>query len=606
MRTEYIIGLCDLSYYSLITKDFQMQITMKRSVSYLILFFIGIFNLPVFSQPVGYHSNTELGNYLEQLSDDFSNIIKLESHGKTLGGGDLWSLTLGSGETSTKPAVLMVAGVNGTDLAGTELLLAFAKSTANNYDKLDSIKKMLDQTTFYIFPRVNPDATESLFNNPVYSRSLNSRAMDLDNDGKADEDGYDDLNKDGQITWMRITEPGGEYLIDEDYPALLKKADATKGELGIYRLIREGLDNDKDGQFNEDEPGGVNFNQNFTFKYNYFIPGAGFHQISEVETRAVSDFAFSHSNIVAVFTFGPNDNLSHPWEAAKGAQPERSKSGARIPVEQVDQKDVPFYAHVSQKFKEITELTDLPKTAGGAGAFNEWGYFHFGRWSFSTPAWWPQIIESKSDTTAKSDSSSLKSISEEQKPGKPKQQENKSAHQKLWDWLQQTNQENAFVEWKEFKHPDFPDKKVEIGGFKALQAENPPPDSLAGISDKYNLFFYQLAGWLPRVDVQNLKVEHLHDNVYRISLVVINQGYLPTNTNLGTRNKWSPKIKVAVELSKNQELAGGKVLQFLDILNGSGGSKEYSWMVVGRKDDSVKLSIGSPMTGVIIKTFKLQ
>jgi hypothetical protein len=583
-----------------------MQINMKTCISFFILFLLVLINIPVFSQSAGYHSNMELEKYLDQLSDDYAQLIMFESQGKTLGGQNIWSLTLGSGDTSTKPAVLMVAGVNGTDLAGTELLLEFVKSAVGNYNKVDSIKKMLDQTTFYIFPRVNPDATESLFSKPVYSRSLNSRSMDLDNDGKADEDGYDDLNKDGQITLMRITEPGGEYLIDEDYSALLKKADATKGETGVYRVIREGLDNDKDGKLNEDEPGGVNFNQNFTFKYNYFTTGAGFHQISEVETRAVSDFAFSHSNIVAIFTFGPNDNLSHPWEAAKGDQTGRSKSDARIPVEQVDQKDVPFYAHVSQNFKEITGLTDLSKTAGGAGAFNEWSYFHFGRWSFSTPAWWPKIIESKSDTTAKSDSSNLKSISEEQKPGKPKQDEKKSDDQIMWDWLQYTNQENAFVEWKEFKHPDFPDQKVEIGGYKAIQSENPPADSLAGIADKYNLFFYQLANWLPRVDVQNLKVEHLHDNVYRISLAVVNQGYLPTNTNLGTRNKWSPKIKVAVELSKNQELAGGKVLQFLDILNGSGGSKEYSWTVVGRKGDSVKISVGSPTSGIISKIVKLQ
>ncbi len=581
-----------------------MYSLLKTTISIVLLVLFAFATAPVFSQQNQYHTYAQMETFLEKLADDYPKLIQLESQGKTLGERAVFALTLGTGSTASKPAVMLVAGVNGTDLAGTEILLDFAKTMAQNYGKVDSVTKMLDGTTFYIFPRVNPDASESLFNKPVYARTLNNHPLDLDNDGQVDEDGYDDLNKDGQITWMRITEAGGEWLPDEEYPELLRKANAAKGETGIYQLIREGLDNDKDGQLNEDEPGGVNFNQNFTHKYQYFVTGAGQHQISEIETRAVADFAFAHQNITAVFSFSPNDNLNHPWEAAKGDAPEEPGRGARKPVQVVDKKDAPYFDYVSQQFKEITGLTDPIQKGSSAGAFNEWVYFHFGRWSYSTPAWWPPIIKSKSEPGTEADSS--KTNSEMSMKTEKSSKKDKSENQRMWDWLQETDQLRAIVDWKEFKHPDFPDKKVEIGGFKPFETENPPTDSLSVLSKKYVSFFHKISHMLPRIDASNLKVEHLHDNLYRISLTVVNSGYLPTNTHLGTRNKWSPKIKISLELSKNQELAAGKVLQFIDILDGSGGSSELSWIVIGKKNESLKMTIGSPMTGSIGKNVTLQ
>jgi hypothetical protein len=433
---------------------------------------------------------------------------------------------------------------------------------------------------------------------------LNKKSLDLDQDGKIDEDGYDDLNKDGYITWMRITEPGGEWCDDSEYPGLLKKADAAKGETGIYRLISEGFDNDGDGVINEDEPGGVNFNQNFTYNYKFFEKGAGMHQISEMESRAVADFAFAHENIVAVFSFSPNDNLIHPWEAGKGSKPKADNQRQRAPVENVDAADAPYYVYISDKFKAITGFDDLPKSESGAGAFNEWAYFHFGRWSFSTPTWWPPIIKPVTTSdSAKADSGGNKS---NDKSSAIKDDLQKSPEQRLWDWMQYTNRQDAFIPWTEFKHPDFPDNKVEIGCFKPFFAENPPADSLTAIAQKFRNFLGKLSSLLPRIDVENLKVENLHNNVYRISLAAINRGYLPTTTQIGVENKWCPKIKLAIQLSDGQKLAGGRILQFIDHLTGSGGSEEISWVVLGKPGETVKIAIGSPMTGTILKSVKLQ
>jgi hypothetical protein len=585
-----------------------MKIREKSMLNYAITFFLIIFSITtLWSQPVVYHSYSDLKETLKKLSDEYSKIIHLKIHGETYGEKEIFSLTLSTGNPESKPAILLVAGVNGMDLSGTEVLIQFALSIAQNYGKVDSITKLIDNTTIYIFPQVNPDASASFFSKPQYERSLNIRPMDLDTDGRMDEDGYDDLNKDGQITWLRITEPGGEWIEDSDYPALLKKADIGKGETGVYRLIREGVDNDGDGAFNEDEPGGVNFNQNFTFRYKFFTPGSGFHQISEVETRAIADFAFNHPNIVVVFSFSPNDNLNHPWEAPKGP-PKKPERGSQQPIEQIDEKDAPYFAHISETFKNLTDLSDLLPSESGQGAFNEWVYYHFGRWSFSTPSWWPPLIESKSDTSSASTDTSkvIEKKKFKQSSQKTGGESKKTNAQRLWDWIQSTNQKDAFIQWTEIKHPDFPGKKVEIGGFKPFPVHNPPADSLMALSNTYYPFLIKLSSWLPRIDVVNLKVEDLYNNVYRISLNVVNRGYLPTNTQIGVLNKWCPKIKLALDLSENQQIVSGRVLQFIDRLEGSGGNKEISWMVMGKKGESLKLSVGSPMTGTLVKEVNLQ
>ena len=89
------------------------------------------------------------------------------------------------------------------------------------------------------------------------------------------EDGYDDLDGNGKITWMRVESPVGDHTTHPDDPRVLIKADITKGEKGNYLVDAEGLDNDKDNLFNEDGEGGVSLNKNLSYKHPSFTPGSG-------------------------------------------------------------------------------------------------------------------------------------------------------------------------------------------------------------------------------------------------------------------------------------------------------------------------------------------
>ena len=266
--------------------------------------------------------------------------------------------------SKAKPAILIVGNVHAPHLAGGEMAMKLAEALVAKAGDT-KVKPMLERFTFHIIPRPNPDATELFFAKPHTERAGNARATDDDRDGKTDEDGLDDLNGDGVITMMRVADPAGEWIAHPDDPRIMIKADPLKKERGQYKLFTEGRDDDKDEAFNEDGPGGVDFNRNFTFQYPFFKPGAGPHQVSEPETRAVADFCFDHPEIAAVLTFSPDDNLFHPWKPGQG-------SDGRIKTN-IQGGDAPLHEHVAKLYRDTHGGKDCP--GPGAGS-NEGSFAH--------------------------------------------------------------------------------------------------------------------------------------------------------------------------------------------------------------------------------------
>ena len=535
-----------------------------------------IFSLSLSAQSqilADYHNYKSMTSALKSLAERYPDVVNLTSEGTTLGKRELWRVTLGTKAEIRKPAIAIFAGVEADDVASGEICLQFIESVAQEYGRNDSLTKILDRFHFYICPRVNPDATEQLWAPLVYERLLNERALDLDHDGAISEDGYDDLNKDGHITWMRITDPAGEWLSDPHHPQLMRKADPAQNETGIYRRLQEGFDNDNDGQFNEDPTGGVNFNQNFSFNYEPFVVGAGPHAVSEIETRAVADFLFAHKNIVAVFSFSSNENLLQPWKAKNEPLDLRSQ-----PITQVPPQDAEYYVFLSEQFKKLTGFIDPHTAEPGAGNFNEWAYYHYGRWSFSAPAWYAPMVYIEGDSVTN------------EKPDPI------AAERQLWRWLKANNMD-AFVEWTVVDHADFPDDVVEVGGFVPGALKNPPADSLDVLADKFSEFLFYLANQLPQLDVQ-VEVSSLHDNLFRITARIKNIGYLPTASEIGALSQWVPEVKAELILSDNQKLVSGTRFYLINKLNG-GSAVEKQWVVSDQRAGDISVFVGNPSVGFV-------
>ncbi len=233
-----------------------------------------------------YSNHKQVVAEIKALGQD-TTIARAASIAKTKGERDIWILTVGKGDYNNKPGIAVIGGINGASLASVEIVLQMAEKLVK------SKSPVLEDNTFYFLPDVSPDASEQYFAPVRYERNRNAVPSDDDKDGRFDEDGFDDLNQDGLISWMRIPDADkGQYMIHPENPEVMVKADVSKGQKGSYLLLKEGFDNDKDGEINEDAQGGVVFNKNFSYNYPYFTDGAGENSLSEAETRAVAKFLF--------------------------------------------------------------------------------------------------------------------------------------------------------------------------------------------------------------------------------------------------------------------------------------------------------------------------
>ena len=375
---------------------------------------------------------------LQDFVNSNKNIAKLESIGKTTEGRDLWLVTIANSKgtpVAERPGLLIGANFEGDHLFGSQLAISVIDHLTKNYNSDEKVKKSIDENVYYILPRVNPDGAEFMFANIKTGRKTNTKPYDSDNDGRMDEDGPEDLNKDGEITVMRVKDSSGLYMIDSDDARLMKKADPAKGETGLYKLYWEGIDNDGDGFINEDPPGGIDINRNFQHEYPYYEDDSGWHMISENESRAVMDWIISHRNVAMVLTFGESDNLIKApnskgelssdrgidlfnfadasndevgrigmftttqrgfgrFRGFRGMRPSqqqppsgRSRRPARKPETTVNKTDLEYFTTISKKYIEITGIKVQPALRTPKGAFFQYAYYQYGVPSFSTPGW---------------------------------------------------------------------------------------------------------------------------------------------------------------------------------------------------------------------------
>lgn len=513
-----------------------------------------------------YSNYAQQTSRLNALAKNYPQLAKLTTLTKTTGGKDVWQLTLGSGDADTNPAIVIAGGTEGNHILGTELAIGFAENLLQGSNS-DSIKALLNKTTFYIFPNMSPDAMEQYFASLQYERQGNSSSTDDDRDGKPDEDGFDDLDGNGKITWMRVESPIGDYKTHPDDPRVLIKADLSKGEKGKYLLFSEGSDNDKDNLFNEDGEGGVWFNKNFSYRHPSFTQGSGEFPVSENETRALADYLYERFNVYAVLSFGTNNNLSSALAFNSQAASQPVVAGWQL-------ADVKADSMVADLYNKTVNLKDAPKTSPGGGDFFSWAYFHYGRYSFSTPGW--VVPKSKPDTT---------------KGEKALTIDDMGAH--YLRWVNQQNLPAAFTEWKQIQHPDFPGQKTEVGGFDPFALNTPPYKFVADIVKKHSGFIIKLAACQPEIDMVNVKTEKV-GSLTRITLDIINKGALASHSKLGERSYWVKRINVRVNTGANQSVISGRKIQTLNSLEGY-GLQQLTWLIKG----SGKLTIeaGSPTTG---------
>lgn len=506
----------------------------------------------------GYRNHEAFSAAVKKLDD--SELAEVTSLGKSAGGRDVWLITISQGKPEAKPAIAIVGNVQGSHLAGGELALRMAEQLVADAEK-EEVKKLLERVTLYIIPRPDPDGSEKCFARPFRVPAGNDRKTDDDRDFAFGEDPPNDLNGDGFITQLRIEDPAGTLMLHPDYPRVLITADPKKNERGKYRMISEGIDDDHDEQWNEDAGDGVAFDRNFTFNYKPFQAHTGPNAVSEPECRAVADFFFDHPNIAAVFTFSLDDNLFHPWKPNSQTEKERIRKN-------ILGSDATAVDFIAEAYRKVHGGSDAPSPTDSNGQFSRWSYFHYGRWSLNARGWWVPKTEAKK---------------EEAKEEGEKKEEKKSGEKRgseqinLLNWLA-ANKIDGFVEWEEIKHPDFPNQKVEVGGFKPLVDLNPPAGELDKLAEQHVTFLQKLPDFLPKLELRDLSSEALGGGVYRVKVTVANTGYLPTMPEMGSVNGIPYPLQIEINVPQDTVFLQGHARTEVSRLAGVTGKSERTWL----------------------------
>jgi hypothetical protein len=555
---------------------------MKQDSRILILVFIVMFmaSFPVMGQ---YHDHAAISRKAAEIARQYPDLCSAKSLVKTAGGKEVWLITIGTGAKDSKPGVAIVGGLDGKYILGRELAIGIAENILSSSTE-NNIRELLAKITFYIFPDVSPDASDQFFSGLKYERNLNSRTTDDDRDFLFDEDPCEDLNKDGLITLIRIKDPAGNFVESDEDKRVMITADISKGQTGNYFVYSEGIDNDKDGRFNEDGAGGINFNHNLTYNYEEFGPNSGLYPVSEPETRAVVDFLYDRFNIFMVFAFGPQDNLGQPLKASErpGSGQGQVQNQPAVQgmmrresrkITSVQKTDELINKLVSDKYHEITGLKGTPPSGSDPGNFMEWAYFHYGRYSFSSPGWWLSADKGKSI-----EASFLK-------------------------FAEKAGLKDAFIPWTPVTHPDFPGKTVEAGGIKPFSIINPPPDTLGNLISSHFKFITAVSAMHPELEFLDVKTEDEGESVFRLTIKVHNKGILATNTEAGDPNIWTRIMRLVIEPAAGQTVLSGSKVQTIQRLEGD-ESAEFSWLISGK--GKVAISAGAANVGQVTTSVELK
>lgn len=536
----------------------------------------------------GYHTAARFSAALDSIARAKPALVKVSTIATSPGNRPVQLVRLGG--TEEKPALLILAGAYGPQVSSSEVALRVVRDLARRHGNDAAITTMLAENTVYVVPRLNPDASEAFFASLRWERTGNDRAEDYDRDGAVAEDGPNDLNGDGLITMMRVRAPGGEWIPDAIDPSLMRKADVAKGERGIYKLFTEGRDDDGDGEYNEDGPGGTDISRNFANDFPWFTPGAGMHPFHDDEARAVAEFVSTQLNIAAIYVLGMQDNLMKPWEGRRvpgiSGRPQGTSAGG--PFTSTLPDDNPWFAEISRRFKATTGWSETPESAEMKGDPLSWSYFHMGRFAFGSRVWWPG--KAPADTAADRKAPTPDPI---------------AAERNAYRWMK-ANNPAGFVEWTPVAGVMIDGEQVEVGGFAPGAQLNPSAAVLDSTAAKHTAFVVELTGLLPAVTVPQVRVVEVGPRVYRITARVQNDRYLPSNAALGARSRMPLRVKVEMMLGDGQTLSSGRRIHFIDALDGTGRSQEFEWLVVGAAGSNVTLTVGAPHTGLTTQTITLR
>lgn len=551
-----------------------------------------------------YYKYDELEKNLKYFSDKYPELCDLESICVTEENRNVYAMTITNKKTGAaldKPAFHIDGNTHAGEVTGSMAAMHAIDVLLTGYGEDKVITKILDRMTIYVVPRISPDGAETYLTTPYSIRSVN-RVHNPENGGIRSED----LDGDGVIRMMRIPTPYGAWKKDKDDSSIMAKRDPGDADGDFYDIYVEGNFEAFDGDENlkeKKEDWSLDFNRNYP--YGWFPEnrqaGAGKYPLSNPETKAMADWVIEHPNIGGVSTNHTSGGIIlYP----PGTRPSTA----------VSEKDINQFVEIANMGKEelgyeplnIYDSFIADPANYDSGAFDDWCYQSQGIVAYTVELWdlakrvgVPLVWNTRNKESA---------------------QDELKRFVACMKWVKE-NAPEYYEDWKPFHHETFGD--VEIGGFNfKFSQQNPPESFLNGVLEQMTRFMIRFAQSMPRLTIDTLTSEKVSDDIYKVTAIVGNLGYLPTNL-----TEEAKKLNISKEVEVT--ISGGKVISGLEKtkignLEGYGSTstgtnfygnistdynakarKKLTWVVQAKSGTEITVSCAQEKSGKASKTITL-
>jgi hypothetical protein len=177
----------------------------------------------------------------------------------------------------------------------------------------------------------------------------------------------------------------------------------------------------------------------------------------------------------------------------------------------------------------------------------------------------------------------------------------------------------GFKDWASHTHPQL--GEVEVGGWRTKYTwRNPPPGRFLEeeVAKTYR-FSLVHASLLPEIEITETSVEKIDDEIYRIQVKVVNNGFQSTAlTQMAEKEKYAKPV--IAEISDNVKVLSPKPWIDLGVINGraeklpglirptpagEGHAKTAEWVIKTSVPVDVKVKVSSEKAGEIEKVIKV-
>lgn len=517
------------------------------------------------AQEPRYRSCEELERALEESADvEGSRLRRLEHPRLAAAGLRAFEIaTPGPIESSQRPTLLVLGGLDGISLVGSEAAVACARALGSPASPLGAEVSVV----------VVPCAARAALARYLADQrgdGGDDTPVDLDRDGLVDEDGPDDLDGDGLVLSMLVEDPAGAWVLSDDERFLV-----PAGPLDAPRLALrpEGRDDDGDGRFNEDGPGGVSLERNFPLERPAADPSTGPLPLSQPAARALADFVLERRVFAVLSLQGSHGLLAGP--------------GGTATIERWGEPDRALYELCAREFRAATgraQQQPLSRRAARlrdeGGVAQDWFAVVGGALSLELAPWGPGVA-----ATSRGPALDARFLREPAAGARPPLERDLR-----WrPYLDDVTGGSAFVPWTPHL---LGTTRVRIGGWKPWTIENPPPTELARALGGIERFALSLAQGAPRLELE-VRAER-DGRIATVRARVRNVGRLPTSLAARTAARSATGVTLEFALEDGQELLAGRELDTLGTLAGGESSAEREWIVLAPEGASLTLRATAP------------